>query len=327
MINSILHKLSTKEALTKRDVETLFTDLVSDAERKEFLLLLNERGVTAEDIALFVEVLLPKKFPEMPEAIDVCGTGGSGLKRINTSTIASFVLASAGIGIAKHGNRASSGRFGSFDLLEKLGVNIDFDEKKLKEAYKKTGLAFIFAQKFFPAMRYFAQVRKDISAPTVFNFLGPLLNPAQPKKQVIGTCSKDNAVLLAKASKLLGKEHVVVVSGLDRLDEITISNMTYCCEMKDGEINEFMISPDDLGFERVLFKKIAGGTPVANTYVAMQILNGTCETAHVNLVLANVAFILFFMGKVDTPREGVMMAEEIIKKGLALEKYNAYKAL
>lgn len=325
MINSILQKLSQKETLTKRDIEILFTDKVNNAERKEFLELLNDRGVTAEDIALFVEVLLPKKFPEMPDAIDICGTGGSGKQRINTSTISSFILAAAGVPIAKHGNRASSGRFGSFDLLEKMQIKIDLDEKQLKERFKKEKLAFIFAQKFFPAMKYFAEVRKEIGKPTIFNLLGPLLNPARPKKQIIGTNSEKNAKLLVEAAKLLGREHVVVLTGMDGLDEVTIANSTYCCELKNGEINEFTIAPSDFGLERVLFRDIAGGTPVANTYVAMQILNNNCNTAHRELVLANSAFALFFMDKAETPFEGMQMAEEVLQNGLALKKYNAYK--
>lgn len=302
------------------EIAKLFSEQVSDEERKRFLLDLNARGITARDIADFVEFLLPTNFPHLEGAIDICGTGGSGLSRINTSTISAFLLASAGVGVAKHGNRAASGRFGSFDLLEKLGVNIDLSATQIAEVYAQENLAFIFAQKFFPAMRFFAGVRRELGVPTVFNLLGPLLNPAQPERQIIGTSSRQNARLIAEAASLIGRKQVVALTGEDGLDDITLTGKTYCVSMRDGELTEFEIAPEDFGFERASPEDIVGGDANDNTEIALDILTGECETAHYDLVLCNAAFALFFAGMTRDLKEAVSMAEDQVDSGSALVK-------
>jgi anthranilate phosphoribosyltransferase len=195
-----------------KNLEYLFSEQATDIERMDFLLKMNERGITSDDVAKLVEYLLPKDFPKMPGAIDICGTGGSKLPRINTSTISAFILAQKGIKIAKHGNRASSGRFGSFDLLEALGFDIEKNADQLKNDFDKQNLAFIFAPKFFSALRHFANVRKEIGVPTIFNILGPLLNPAQPQIQIIGTNSEKNAKLLIESCRKMKKKKVAIVT-------------------------------------------------------------------------------------------------------------------
>lgn len=308
-------------------LQELFSNKISDQERKKFLLDMNDRGVSPEDIARFVEFLLPKDFPSLPLAIDVCGTGGSGLSRINTSTISAFILATLGVKIAKHGNRASSGRFGSFDLLEKLGINIDMDAETLKKGYESEGLAFIFAQKFFPAMRYFGAVRKELGVPTIFNLLGPLLNPARVERQIIGTSSRENAELIVAAGKLLNKQKLVVLTGEDGLDELTLSGKTHLYSLNDGKIAEMSISPTDFGLGIVDSEDIEGGTPEENTEIALAILAGKCSSPHADLVLMNTAFGLFFAGIVRDLREGVGVAAEICEGGKVLEKLERMKNL
>ncbi len=308
------------QPIKTEDIEIFFTDKVNDDQRKQFLLDLNERGITPNDIASFVKFLLPKNFPNLTGAIDICGTGGSGLPRINTSTISTFILASCGIKIAKHGNRAASGRFGSFDLLEKLGLNIELTGEQIKENFEQENLAFIFAQKFFPAMRYFGKVRTELKVPTIFNLLGPLLNPAQVKKQIIGTNSFKKAKLIVQSAKLIGKEHVISLVGNDHLDEVTITGPTKCIEMKKGEIKDFEVNPEDFGLKKVKFETIAGGDSEFNTKITKDILAGKCNSEHKNLVLANVAFTLVFMNKARDYKEGMKIAQEKIDKGEALKK-------
>src|SRR3989338_7680855 len=178
---------------------------LSPQEQKHFLQYKN--AITPEELALAVKFLMGKmtKQYETPFAIDICGTGGSGLPRINTSTISAFILAPSGINIAKHGNKAASGRFGSFDLLENMGIDLSNN--------KAENLTFLYARDYHPVMKHFAEARKEIGTPTFFNLLGPLLNPAQTKKQIIGTAFKDKMELIAETCRLIGKEKVYVVCG------------------------------------------------------------------------------------------------------------------
>ena len=280
-------------------------------------------NVTGLDLASFAEFLLGKMPMElkMPGAIDICGTGGSGLPRINTSTIASFLLADLGVGVAKHGNRAASGRFGSFDLLEELGVDIEKDGDELMELYRQKGLAFIFARNFHPVMKHFAEARGAIGKPTIFNILGPLLSPAGVKKQIIGTGFKDHMRIIAEASHIMGKNHVIVVRGHDGLDEVTLSGRTNVVEMKDGEITEYELGVEDFGVEKADFDQIKGGDKELNKRIAMEILNGECSSRHKDLVFANTALALKLAGVVDDLKEGFEMARGVF----GVRKLESYK--
>jgi anthranilate phosphoribosyltransferase len=268
-------------------LEHLFSENATDQERADWLITINEQGIKPSYLQTLVEFLLPKKFPPLPEAIDVCGTGGSGLPRINTSTISALLLATQGIKVAKHGNRAASGRFGSFDLLEKLGLKIDLNQDQITKVYQKTDLTFIFAQQFFPAMRFFAQVRKDLKVPTIFNLLGPLLNPAQTKVQLIGTNSLINAELIAKAAQLLGKEKVMVVTGSDGLDEVTLTGKTDYYLLQHGKITNGKLTPEDFGLEQVNLEQIIIPKEQNNVNLALEILAGENKSAHTDLILIN----------------------------------------
>jgi anthranilate phosphoribosyltransferase len=275
-------------------------------EQKDFLT--NKKDISAKELAEAVNFLMDKMTKKISakNAIDICGTGGSGLPRINTSTISAFILASMGIKIAKHGNKAASGRFGSFDLIEKLGINT---------SNNKTGnLKFLYAREHHPVMKHFAKVRKEIGTPTFFNLLGPLLNPAGTKKQIIGTPFKDKMTLIAETCRLLGKEKIYVVCGEDGLDEVTLTGKTHITELNRGKIKNYTLTPEDFGIKRAKFSEIKGGSPEKNTEIAMEILRGDCETRHLDLVLINCALALKLVGKTNDLKEAYKIAKTTIRK-------------
>lgn len=291
-------------------------------EQVKFLEEFTPENISAEDLLIFVEFLKANMTAtlDMPEAIDICGTGGSGLARINTSTIAAFILSRLKVGVAKHGNKAASGRFGSFDLLEALGENIEVDSVALEKSYSEKGLAFIFAPNFHPIFRHFKEARLKIGKPTIFNLLGPLLNPASPSRQIIGTSFKGQMRLIAETCKLLGKERVMIVRGEDGLDEVTLAGKTDVVELRNGEIFEYQISPKDFGIEECGFEEFSGGNAETNLRIAKEILAGNCQSRHADLVYINCALALQLVGKVETLREGYLLASGDILGAIAVTK-------
>ncbi|MFA6991856.1 MAG: anthranilate phosphoribosyltransferase [Candidatus Gracilibacteria bacterium] len=278
------------------------------------------------DVVKFLMKQMPSK-PHIKNCIDICGTGGSGLNRINTSTISAFILASLGVGIAKHGNKAASGRFGSFDLLESLGFKFGNNVADIERLYKYHNLAFFFAPFFHPVMKHFAEVRKKIGKPTFFNILGPLLNPAATKRQIIGTTFKDKMGIIGEACKLLGREKVYVVCGEDSLDEVTLTGKTFVTEINNGKIKNYTVSPEDFGIKKAKFEEIKGGDAKYNTEIAVSILKGKCETRHLDLVLINSALALKLTDKTKTLKDGYKMAMKAVKTGVCYEKFEQYKTL
>lgn len=299
------------------------------SENKQEKYLRSKQNYTAEELAetvLFLEKQMPQK-SNFKNCVDVCGTGGSGLKRINTSTISAFILASLGVGVAKHGNRAASGRFGSFDLLESLGISFSSDISDIKKIYNIENLAFFFAPYFHPVMKNFAEARKKIGKPSFFNILGPLMNPASAKKQIIGTAFKDKMEILAETCGLLGKEKVFVVCGEDSLDEVTLTGKTFVTELSGGKIKNYTISPEDFGVKRAPFEEIKGGSARTNLEIALKILQGTCETRHLDLVLINAALGLKLADKAKMLKEGYEMALDAVKRGIPFEKLQRFKTI
>jgi phenazine biosynthesis protein phzE len=285
--------------------------------QKEFLLELNQRGFSGNDIADLVRVFY-KQMPtelDLPGAIDLCGTGGSGLARINTSTLSAILVASSGIPVAKHGNKAASGRFGSFDLLEAIGINIMADKSRLEHLYSELNLAFIFARTYHPVFKHFAAVRQELKTKTIFNLLGPLLNPAKPDYQIIGTSSLDDMNLMIEAARALGKKKVMVLTGADGLDELTLTGETIVMTLENGVITRSILTPSDFGLEAVSFDAISGGSADFNIRITEEILSGTCKTSHLDLVLANTALALKFMGRAVSYLEGMDQARQLLQGG------------
>lgn len=240
----------------------------------------------------------------------------------NISTTSAFIIAAAGIPVAKHGNRAASSKSGAADCLEALGVNIKIPPEKAAECLSETGIAFLFAQVFHGAMKYVAPVRREIGVPTFFNVLGPLTNPALADYIVLGIYSRELMRLMANVLVNLGIKGAMVVSGSDGLDEVTMTGVTNVCEVRMGKITEYTIDPRDYGFEYCSPKELAGGSPEENANITLNILNGSERGAKRNTVVLNAACALYCKGLAGTIAEGVKTAEEIIDSGRALSKLN-----
>jgi anthranilate synthase/phosphoribosyltransferase len=223
--------------------------------------------------------------------VDICGTGGSNLRRINTSTLAALLLAHAGLPVAKHGNRAAAGRFGSFNLLESLDVPIRFEPETAARTLSETNLAFLFAPDVHPIFRHFGPVRAKIGVPTVFNVLGPLVNPLLPERQFIGTAFADLMDVIFETGIQMGKRHLLVVRGHEGLDEISVSGPTRVLEYRDGVRSEYTVRPEDFGLEPLPFEAVSAGSGEESTAIAKAMLAGVPATEHYQLVAVNAAFI------------------------------------
>jgi anthranilate phosphoribosyltransferase len=273
--------------LIKEFLEKVINKEISLDEQEAYLLAKNE--YTAEELADAVTYLhsnISKNPIIGPDFLDVCGTGGSGLPRINTSTLSAYMLSKKGIKVAKHGNKAASGRCGSFDLLERI----------INEYKPGKNLHFLYAREYYPIMANFAEVRKKIGKPTFFNLLGPMLSPNQARKQIIGTAFKDKMLLMAQTCKLLGRQRVMVVRGQDGLDEVTLTGPTDVVELNDGNIESYQIDPSDFGLQSCKFEEIAGGDLETNYNIAKSILDNKCSTRHTDLVHVNVALAFKLLG-------------------------------
>lgn len=267
--------------------------------------------ITAQELAdgvLFLRDAMPMK-PCLPEAIDVCGTGGSGLPKMNTSTLSALILARHfKIGVAKHGNRAVSGQCGSFDLLDGLGISYSHTIETIEARYAREKIAFLFAPLFHPVLKKFSDLRKKIGKPTFFNLLGPLLNPACPKRQIIGTAFRDKMQLLAETCRLLKLERAYIVCAEKGLDEVSLSGYTDIVELCDGQMTAYTIHPEDFGLTPVPFGQVVGGSIQENVRIAQEILAGKTLIAHLDLVYINVALALKLVDRVKTLKEGYLLA-------------------
>jgi anthranilate synthase/phosphoribosyltransferase len=300
--NRIYHELAQKlqssqqilDAATLREfLRTVEEGQLSEDQKQILLVSLSHRLRNTSELKVFIDVLM--EFSTTPlrfsEAMDVCGTGGSGLPRINTSTLASMLLAHEGLKIAKHGNRAAAGRYGSFNLLENLGIPLKFSLASAHKTLDKTNLAFLFAPEIHPIFRHFAPVRAKIGVPTIFNILGPLVNPCLPERQFIGTAFADMMEVIFETAIKMGKKHVIVVRAWDGLDEISLSAPTRILEYKDGKKNDYEVSPVDFGLEIIPFSALSAATSEECLALAQNIINGNPKTEHWKLVAANAAFI------------------------------------
>jgi len=251
--------------------------------------------------------------------IDVVGTGGDDFNTFNISTAAAFVVAGAGLKVAKHGNRAMSSQCGSADVLEASGVKLELTAEQVQRCLEEVGMGFMFAPAFHPAMKYATAPRREIGIRTVFNILGPLTNPAGAQAQVIGVADSSLVKKLALALQGLGCHHALVVHGEDGLDEITITGKTQVCELKDGHLESYTISPEDLGLTRASLSSLKGGTISENATLLCSILAGTPGPQR-DVVLINAAAVLLAGDRVATLESGVAIAREAIDSGHARSK-------
>lgn len=295
------------------------------SEQKKYLL--ENPFPPAGEIAEAVEYLYGQmpEVPELPEAIDICGTGGSGLERLNTSTISAFIVAGAGVKVAKHGNNAASGKFGSFDLLSALDIPVSLSPQELQLRFNEYNLAFLYAKSFHPVMRFFVNVRAELGRPCFFNILGPLLSPIGAERQLIGTPKIEYARLIAEVSKLLGKQRVIVAVGSDGLDEVTLSGPTHIVELTSGNTKEYDIKPEDFGVTPVKGFSEISANPEENPVLAEAIINGDDKSRLTDLVLVNSAMALYLAEISPDLKECYRLAKKALDSGLAKKTLENYR--
>ena len=310
--------LSVEEA--KKAQEIILTGQATDAQIAAFLTALRMKGETIDEITGLASVLRDKAntiAPKVDKHVDLVGTGGDCTYSFNISTTSAFVVAAAGLPVAKHGNRSISSKSGAGDVLEALGVNISADPNVVSRCVETVGIGFMFAPHFNPAMKYVGKVRKELGFRTVFNTLGPLSNPSRAKAMVVGVYDKNLTETIANAMMNMGVERALVVSGNDNMDEITLTGTTTISEIKDNTVNTYTVTPEQFGFETVELKELQGGDGKVNAQITKDILSGKEKGAKRNIVLLNAGATLYAGGMCSSIEEGIKLAEKTIDSGKA----------
>ena len=310
--------LSVEEA--KKAQEIILTGQATDAQIAAFLTALRMKGETIDEITGLASVLRDKAntiAPKVDKHVDLVGTGGDCTYSFNISTTSAFVVAAAGLPVAKHGNRSISSKSGAGDVLEALGVNISADPDVVSRCVGTGGIGFMFAPHFNPAMKYVGKVRKELGFRTVFNTLGPLSNPSRAKAMVVGVYDKNLTETIANAMMNMGVERALVVSGNDNMDEITLTGATTISEIKDNTVNTYTVTPEQFGFETVELKELQGGDGKVNAQITKDILSGKEKGAKRNIVLLNAGATLYAGGMCSSIEEGIKLAEKTIDSGKA----------
>src|SRR5215213_1237878 len=319
----ILTRLSHRASLDRDEASAAMNAVMSGeatpAQIGAFLLALRTKGETAEELEGFAHTMLGFAVPVSTSqpVIDTCGTGGDRAGTFNISTIAAIVVAGAGVPVAKHGNRAASSHCGSADLLEELGVKIELDGTSVERCLDEAGIAFMFARSFHPAMASAAPVRAELRVPTVFNFLGPLTNPARPYAQVVGVSDERMLPLMAEVLARRGTR-AKLFRGVDGLDELTTTDLSTVYEVKDGTVRETHLDPAKLGLGKVRPEDLAGGTVEHNADIARRILDGA-PGAPRDVVLLNAGAALEVAGFAGSLEEGMATAARAIEDGDAVK--------
>lgn len=327
MIKEAIVKIVNKEDLTFDEAYTVMNEIMSgetsQTQNAAFLAALSTKSARAEttdEIAGCAAAMREHatKVETDMELFEIVGTGGDNAHSFNISTTSALVAASSGMKVAKHGNRAASSLCGTADCLEALGVNINQSPKRCVELLQEAGMCFFFAQKYHTSMKYVGAIRKELGFRTVFNILGPLTNPGSPSMQLLGVYDDYLVEPLAQVLINLGVKRGMVVYGMDKLDEISMSAPTKVCEINDGWFKTYTITPEAFGFERCTKDDLKGGTPEENAKITLAILKG--EKGHKrNAVLMNAGASLYIGGKAESFKEGVALAAELIDSGKALE--------
>lgn len=313
--------LSREEA--ERAMGILLSGEATQAQIGSFLTALRMKGETVEELTGFAAVLRDKAdtiSPNVEKYIDFVGTGGDCTYSFNISTTSSFVVAAAGLPVAKHGNRSISSKSGAVDVLEALGVNIQAEPEKVQKCVEEVGIGFMFAQLFNKSMKYVGQARKDLGIRTVFNILGPLANPSRAKYMLVGVYDPMLTENIAKVMASLGVERALVVSGLDNMDEITLTDATVVSEIKDGQVSTYEITPEQFGLSRASLEDFRGGDGAENAEITKRILKGEEKGPKRDIVLLNAGAALYIGGMVSDISEGIKLAAETIDSGKAYAK-------
>ncbi|ABD88018.1 anthranilate phosphoribosyltransferase [Rhodopseudomonas palustris] len=322
---SIIGKLATGVTLSREESAGAFDAMMSGeatpSQMGALLMALRVRGETVEEITGAVAAMRSKmlRVTAPADAVDVVGTGGDGSGSVNVSTCASFIVAGAGVPVAKHGNRALSSKSGAADVLAALGVKIDITPAEVGRCIKEAGIGFMFAPTHHPAMKNVGPTRVELATRTIFNLLGPLSNPAGVTRQMVGVFSRQWVQPLAQVLKNLGSESAWVVHGSDGLDEITISGPTFVAALADGKITTFEITPEDAGLPRAGADVLKGGDAEANAVALQGVLDGK-PSAYRDVALLNAAAALIVGGRANTLKDGVAQGAQALDSGAAAAK-------
>ncbi len=325
MIREAIQAVVSGKSLTMEEAAQVMDEImegqVTPAQFGAFVTALRLKGETVDEIAGMARTMRAKaiRVNIAEPVIDIVGTGGDGLNTFNISTAAAFVVAGAGLKVAKHGNRAASSQCGSADVLEALSVKFNLNAEQVQRCIQEVGIGFMFAQSFHPAMKFAGPLRKEIGIRTVFNILGPLTNPAFATHFLLGVADEALVEKMALVLKSLGCEHALVVHGEDGLDEITVSGPSQVCELKDGKIKKYAISPEDFGLPKADLDRLRGGTAEQNAVLLRSVLSGVTGP-QLDAVLMNSAAALVAGDKAETLKEGIEIARQSLGSGQALAK-------
>ncbi|MEA2454111.1 MAG: anthranilate phosphoribosyltransferase [Thermoleophilaceae bacterium] len=328
VLTDAIDRLATGQDLTAGEAATVLREVMegnaSEAQTAAFLIALRTKGETVQEIvglaATMRELALPVRAGD--DLVDTAGTGG-GRPTFNVSTTAAFIAAGAGCRVAKHGNRSATSQCGSADVLEALGARIDLEPDAVASCIEQVGFGFMFAPKHHSAMKYVVPVRKALGVRTIFNFLGPLTNPAGATRQVIGVSDPTKLETLAAALAELGTKSALVVSSADGLDEFSVSGTTRVVELRDGALTTYDVSPDQVGLEPVDDGAVAAGTPDQNARVLREVLDGQPGTERALAVL-NAGAAIYVGGVAESLAVGVERAQQSIDSGAAAGVLDGY---
>ncbi|WP_019155787.1 anthranilate phosphoribosyltransferase [Robertmurraya massiliosenegalensis] len=325
-MRNYLQRLVERDSLTKVEIQEVmthfFSDETTDSEIAAFMVGLKTKGETVDEIVGIVEALREKALPfqsEMPNIIDNCGTGGDGSKSFNISTASAFVMAGAGLKVAKHGNRSITSKTGSADVLEYLGVNLDLEPKVSLDVLREVGITFLFAPYVHPNIKRIMKVRKELRIPTVFNLIGPLTNPIELDYQLLGIYRRDLIEMFAEVLKTLGRKRAVVLNGAGFMDEASLAGENHLAILENGNIHYRILHPEELGFSVYSNEEIKGGDSKENSEILLNVLKGEKGPKR-DTVLLNAGIGIFTSGVASSIESGVKLAAESIDSGAAIEK-------
>lgn len=330
MIKEAIAKLIEKENLSSEEAEAVMREIMlgeaTPSQIGAFLIALRMKQETAEEIVGCAKAMrahatrvVTKRHP----LVDTCGTGGDGTNTFNVSTVVAFVLAGAGIAVAKHGNRSVSSRCGSADVLEALGATIELGPEEMARCLDELGIGFLFAPRLHPAMKHAAAPRREIGARTVFNLLGPLTNPASASIQLLGVYDPNLTETMAQVLSLMGTDSALVVHGANGLDELSVTGLNKITRLQDGKINTYYLDPKEFGLPSAQLASLKGGLPEDNARIMRALLQGE-KGAKRDTVLLNAAAGLLAAGKADNFNAGLALAAESIDSGRALDKLEQF---
>ena len=336
-VSRALERLANRQDLDREQaaevLQLIMDGRVGEVQAAAFLMGMRAKGETADEIVGMAQTMseLAERVHVdcQDQLVDTCGTGGDGLGTFNISTTAAFVVAGAGVPVAKHGNRGATSRSGSADLLEALGVRIDLAPEQVARCIRQVGIGFMFAPLHHKAMRHIVPVRRDLGIRTVFNFLGPLTNPAGARRQLVGVSSPDYVRVLGEALALMGAERALVVHGEEGLDELSVTASSQVIEVRDGVVAaEYRLQPEALGLQHWELADVRGAGPEENARITLAILEGhTFADAPSQITLLNAAAALYVADAVDSLPAGIDAAREIVASGAALEKVRQLTAV